>query len=296
MCAPEVARSRWLSHQFVAAAALECALVRRPPVDALQEVPQLRSRPGVEAGALGGGLERKTHLDVGGAELFTREPARLAELALHVVQVLLELRQHEGAQHVADDRLRDRLGEERHRRAPNAVEHQLHQQGRHGRTLGIVHPVEIAQALLGIGRRPQAALAVALDQVLQDRAGLRQHAALVLDHRRLAQRMHATQFGRGQHGARVALIASHFVLKTEFFQQPEDSLRARVVEVVHDDHGRAGFLQAGRGRARATRRGGRVRYPDCAMCMQVPGRRAPGPSRDAARPMRRGPPRANACH
>ena len=56
------------------------------------------------------------------------------------------------------------------------------------------------------------------------------------DHRRLAQRMHGAQLRRRQHGLRVALVALDLVGQAQLFQQPEDALRARVVEVMESDH------------------------------------------------------------
>src|ERR1700744_2248010 len=48
--------------------------------------------PLIEAAARGGGFQRKAHLDVGGGEFLAREPGALAEFALPIGHVLLELR------------------------------------------------------------------------------------------------------------------------------------------------------------------------------------------------------------
>jgi hypothetical protein len=52
---------------------------------------------------------------------------------------------------------------------------------------------------------------VALDQGFDDRAGLGQHAVVVRHHRRFAERVHATQRSRCQHGLRIALVAHDLV-------------------------------------------------------------------------------------
>jgi hypothetical protein len=45
------------------------------------------------------------------------------------------------------------------------------------------------------------------------------------------------QLRRRQHRFRIALVSLHFVRHAKLFQQPQDALRARVVEVVKNDHG-----------------------------------------------------------
>src|SRR6185437_9370404 len=86
------------------------------------------------------------------------------------------------------------------------------------------------------GRRHQLAVTVAVGEVFDDRAGLGHGQLAVGDHWRLAQRMHAPEFRRRQHGLRVALVALDLVRHAKFFQQPQDALRARIVEVVESDH------------------------------------------------------------
>jgi hypothetical protein len=68
--------------------------------------------------------------------------------------------------------------------------------------------------------------AVTVDQVIDNQSGFGKSAAVVLDHRRLSQRMHAPQFFRRQHRCLVALITYDFVRRAEFFQQPEHALAA----------------------------------------------------------------------
>ena len=49
--------------------------------------------------------------------------------------------------------------------------------------------------------------------------------------------MHRLQLRRRQPRLRIALIALHLIGRAEFFQQPEDTLRAGVVEVMEGEHG-----------------------------------------------------------
>ena len=60
--------------------------------------------------------------------------------------------------------------------------------------------------------------------------------AVVGQHRRLAERMDAGELGRRQHRLGVALVFLQLVGNLELLEQPEDALRARVVEVVDGDH------------------------------------------------------------
>jgi hypothetical protein len=49
--------------------------------------------------------------------------------------------------------------------------------------------------------------------------------------------MHGAQFGRRQHGVGIALIRLDFIINAQFFQHPEHALRARIVEVMNNEHG-----------------------------------------------------------
>ena len=79
--------------------------------------------------------------------------------------------------------------------------------------------------------RPMAA-----DDVIDDGAGLMDREFAVGDHRRLAQGVNLTKGVRRQPGLSVTLIGLDPVIDAQFLQEPEDALRARVVEVVDDDH------------------------------------------------------------
>ena len=61
--------------------------------------------------------------------------------------------------------------------------------------------------------------------------------AVVGDHRRLAERMDRAQFRRREHGLRIARVSAHLVGETELFEEPERAMRARMVQVMDDDHG-----------------------------------------------------------
>jgi hypothetical protein len=80
------------------------------------------------------------------------------------------------------------------------------------------------KALGRAGGRNQPAVAVALDHVLDDGAGLGDHLAVVGDHRRLAQRMHRLERRRGEAGLHVAFVAPDLVVEFQLFEQPQDSL------------------------------------------------------------------------
>ena len=204
-------------------------------MDLLQEGHQLRPAR-IEASALRRGLDRKAHLDVGRAELAAGEPFALRQLGLHVVEVAFQVGLDHRLLDLGRNAARDRLGEERHRRGLDPVEHQLHQQRRHRRAFGEVQPVGEAQPLGRSRRRLEPTRAVALEQVFDDRARLGDRDVAVGDDRRLAERMHLEQRRWRQHRLRVALVLLDLVRDDQLLQQPEHALRAGVVEVVDDDH------------------------------------------------------------
>ncbi len=130
----------------------------------------------------------------------------------------------------------DRPGEERHRCRAHGVEHELHQQRRHRAAFGEVQPVDEAPVRFAVRRRAQAALAVGGKQVLDDGTRLGDCDVALADHRRLAERVHALERGRGEHRLRIARIALDPVVDFQFLEQPQDALRTGVLEVVHGDH------------------------------------------------------------
>ena len=223
--------------QFERAAALQGAPVGRARADAPEKIHELRAAC-VQARSRRGCLERKAHLDVGGRERLSGKPLALVELCLEVIEVPRDLGLDIGALHAARDGPGDGPHQERHGPALDPVEDQLEQERRHRRALGVVHPIAVSSALRGAGRGREAPLAVALDQVLQDGAGFCQRQFAVGDHRRLPQGVDLSQRLGRQHRLRVALVALDVVRQSELLQQPQDALRARVVEVMDDDHRR----------------------------------------------------------
>ena len=77
---------------------------------------------------------------------------------------------------------------------------------------------------------------MALHQVLDDRARLGEREITFGEHRRLAERMHFAQRRRREHRLRIALVALDLVGQVELLEQPQHALRARIVEVMDDDH------------------------------------------------------------
>ena len=105
-----------------------------------------------------------------------------------------------------------------------------------------MQPIRIPDALGSPGRRREATGSIALDQVFDDGPRFRERQVAIGDHGGLAQWMNRAKRRRREHRLRVTLVAFHFVLEAELFEQPEDTLRARVIEVMDDDHLRAGRL------------------------------------------------------
>ena len=94
---------------------------------------------------------------------------------------------------------------------------------------------------LEIGRafgRAQTPCAVATNEVVDDGPGLDQRQAIGLDHRRLPKRVQGLQRGRRQARRGVARAMLNLVGQIQLFKQPQHTLRARLIEVVDDDHGR----------------------------------------------------------
>src|ERR1700730_6244390 len=99
-----------------------------------------------------------------------------------------------------------------------------------------MQPIRVTQALRRARRRYQPTSAVALDQILDDRARFGDSEPVLGNHRRFAERMHRPQRRWRKHGLRVSLVAPNLVTDAEFFQQPQHALRTRVIEVVNRDH------------------------------------------------------------
>jgi len=127
-----------------------------------------------------------------------------------------------------------------HGRRLDTMEHQREEKRRHRRPFGVVQPERVAKALRRPRRGDEATLAVPPHQVLEDGPGLGEHEVAIGDHRGLAERVHRAKLRRREHRSCVALVALHFVLEAELLEEPEDALRAGVIEMMEDDHGGLG--------------------------------------------------------
>jgi len=179
-------------------------------------------------------FERKTHLDIGRGERIAGEPLTFSQFALPEGHVLLELRIDQRGQrligYLAHQRAQQCRRELWHQR-----EQQLQEQRRHRRAFGVMQPIGIAQPLRRPGRRDQAALAVGIDDVFGDRAGLRDGVAVIGDNWRFSERMDRAQLCRRVH-IWLTLIADDRVGQVQLFQQPQHALRARVIEMMDGEH------------------------------------------------------------
>jgi hypothetical protein len=207
-------------HEGVGAALLERGLVGGPGLEARH--PGLDVRKAAETAEDAQHLAHEAHLHVGGAEL-AEQPVAAFQRALHKAHVVGDL--------AVDARL------QRRGRLAEPADVQLHEQRQHGRALGVMQPLVIGLVSVGAERRRQPAAAVPADQIVDDGPGLVDGARAVGDHRALAERVDRGEFRRPEAGLRIALIAPDLVGQAELFQQPQDALRARVVEVMDDDHG-----------------------------------------------------------
>src|SRR3984957_4098123 len=176
---------------------------------------------------------------------------------------------------------------------------ELQKQGRHSRTFRVMHPVTATPVSFAALRRGQA-LAVSTDKIVDDGARLCEAQRVVLYSRRLSQRMDAPQACRGALGLRVPLVADDFVVEPDLFEEPQDALRARVVEMMDLDHGMNSWplsrrpaghtTTAGPLRAIFTPRAARITQPNVTLRPITSGRcrtpsAAPSPLIAAATPM-----------
>lgn len=88
-----------------------------------------------------------------------------------------------------------------------------------------------------IGEPARAVMALA--EILDDRPALRHPETSILDQRRLAERVGGFQLGRCEIAGGVAPVGHDLVIRPELLEEPEDSLRPRIVEVVDGDHARS---------------------------------------------------------
>ena len=168
------------------------------------------------------GFKRKAHHDVGGGKLVSSEPRPVVELLLQIVEMKFYLGVDESARRPAE------------RAKP--VDDELQKQGGHQGAFGVMHPVAIAPiSVVALSRRQSRAISI--DKIVDDGAGLGEAQRTVLDDRRLSQGMDEPQAGRSKHRLRVPLVADNFVVEPDLFKEPQDTLRAEIVQMMDLDHG-----------------------------------------------------------
>src|ERR1700722_15107256 len=113
---------------------------------------------------------------------------------------------------------------------------ELQKQRRHGRTFRVMHPVTVTPVSIAALGRSQA-FAVSTDEIVDDGARLRETQRAVLYNRRLPQGMNAPQACGGALLFRAPLVGYNFVLEPDLFEEPQDALRAGIVEMMDLDHG-----------------------------------------------------------
>src|SRR5258706_2854945 len=168
----------------------------------------------------------KAHLDVGAGQRIADKEFATAERAIDIAEV----------GHLAvDARMQGRA------RLLQPGDIEVEQQRQHRRTFRIMQPLVIGLVVGASRRRHHAgftvSLAVAADEVIDDGAGLREPDVAIGDNRRLAERMHRLQLRWRKPWLRAALIALHLIGYPQFFQQPQNPLRAGVIEMMQGEHG-----------------------------------------------------------
>ncbi len=158
--------------------------------------------------------------DVGGGELVADKMAAVVDLAFHEGEMAFEL-----------------LVDARHQRRgilSQARGIEAEQDRRHDRAFGKMDQLEMADMIIGAARGDKRLAAMPFAQIFDNGAGFIHQAAVILDHRGLAERMDFQQLRRRQIGHEIALMMADPVGHAEFLEQPEDALRAGVVEVVYN--------------------------------------------------------------
>ncbi len=158
-------------------------------------------------------FEREAHHHVGGGKFIAGEPVAATELVVEPVEMGAEHLQDRGA--FAGGGRADRAG----------LTMSRPEQRRHQRAFGIMDELAVKEDRVAIGGRAEPAFGF-LDQILNDRARFGDHPTVILDHRRLAERVDPLQRRRGEHGLGIALVANDLVRKPEFLEQPKYPLRA----------------------------------------------------------------------
>ncbi len=99
-----------------------------------------------------------------------------------------------------------------------------------------MEPAEIILIVVGAGRRGQAPAPVVPDDVIDDRPGFGDGAAVVGYDRGFAERVDLLELRRRQVRDGIAPVMCNCIVDTELFEQPQDALRARLVEVMEGNH------------------------------------------------------------
>src|SRR3954452_15449843 len=86
------------------------------------------------------------------------------------------------------------------------------------------------------GPEYESAVAIFCNDVVDDRAGFREHQFAVGDHRRRPDRMQRLVLGRSQHGDGIARIALQLVGNRQLLAQPDYTLGLRLDEMMDGEH------------------------------------------------------------
>ena len=108
-----------------------------------------------------------------------------------------------------------------------------------------MHELQIADMCICAACRDKMCAIMPFAQIFDDCARFGNGFAVIFNQRRLAQRVHVQKrFGR-KIGHSITRMMADFIRKVQFFEQPQDTLRTRIVEMVYDD-GHGCFLMDGR--------------------------------------------------
>ncbi len=154
--------------------------------------------------ALGQQIHQEGVQDVGAGEAIGHQVAAAC-------QHLIEIAQHLGALGFGVVR------QEAHRAAVLAHEH-VEQQRQNAGALGEVEPLQVLGIVRAVGGRCQPIRGVTGDQVFGDGAGFRQHPAVELDDRRLAEGVDGLELGRRQKGGGIALVGLDLIGQAQLFE------------------------------------------------------------------------------
>lgn len=220
-----------LQNVVVSAALLQRSLVRGTGVDALQPLVDGRVFPLCQASARHRHLQGEGHHDVCATETRAGKERLRLEVRLNHGEIGGKIGHDVEVVDRRTDARRngpDEEGRPRHDHAKN----QLHQQRRHHGPFGKVHVVAIVEQVL-LPSRPERGREV-VDEIFRDESALCQDAPVCADDGALAQRVDIFQLA-----VRLAvwptLVYLDLIGSAHFFQQPQDALAPRVLQVVEYD-------------------------------------------------------------